>query len=89
MTFTLVLVAAALCVVVGASRLHAVYPKAESDNESIAATNITERQLIIDATFSGVKREGERLISTYARPGDKEDGKADGKEDDGKRACPT
>jgi hypothetical protein len=63
---------------VGARREHKAY---DSDDEGfgiLTFRRISDRQLVMDATFGGVERRDGRLFSTYDRsaPG-------------GKRACPT
>jgi len=59
---------------VGMSRLLKVY----DDEKAIFYHRVMERQVVIDATFSGVIRKGDRLISTYNRA-----------EKVGRRPCPT
>jgi len=65
-------------VVIGAVISHKVYDAGTEEFGIVAFTRIGERQLVEDATFSGVLRKGDRLYSTYDRAVPK-----------GKRACPT
>ena len=64
--------------IIGNLRVHKVY---DADTEQVgiqAFHKISERQLVEDATFSGVLRKGLKLYSTYDRS-----------QAGGKRACPT
>lgn len=71
------LVALAL-LLMGSMRTHKVY---ESDTEEFGLLTfhrVSEFQMVVDATFHGVVREGDRLYSTYDRSQPR-----------GKSACPT
>ena len=71
------LVALAL-LLMGSMRTHKVY---ESDTEEFGLLTfhrISEFQMVVDATFHGVAREGDRLYTTYDRSQPR-----------GKSACPT
>lgn len=71
------LVALAL-LVAGSLRTHKVY---ESDTEEFGILSfyrISEYQMVVDATFHGVAREGGRFYTTYDRSQPR-----------GKSACPT
>ncbi len=64
--------------VFGSLRKHKVY---ESDTEEFGLLTfhrISEFQMVVDATFRGVAREGDRLYTTYDRSQPR-----------GKSACPT
>ena len=77
-----VILAAALSLLVaGFHRQHALYdPGAAEFGIASVATNIAERAMVIDATFSGVERRADgRLYSTYDRT----------KPLGSKQACPT
>jgi hypothetical protein len=65
-------------VVIGAVISHKAYDPGTEEFGIVAFTRISDRQLVEDATFSGVLRKGDRLYSTYDRAVPK-----------GKRACPT
>ncbi len=62
----------------GSVREHKVYERPEAQFGLRDFTNISEYQLIEDATFSGTIRKGDELFSTYNRAAPK-----------GKMACPT
>jgi hypothetical protein len=62
----------------GLRRTHKVYAPDAGQFGVIGVATIGERQLVIDATFSGVQRKRDRLCSTYDRSAPH-----------GKRACPT
>lgn len=64
--------------IVGMTRTHKVYDPDFREFALDIHEIITERQLVIDATFSGTQRQEGKLYSTYDRS-----------EDIGKRACPT
>jgi hypothetical protein len=68
------LIFALVLILVGLKRSHKVY----EEGEDMLFHRIGERALVIDATFSGVKREGNKLFTTYDRS-----------QGAGKRACPT
>jgi hypothetical protein len=76
----ILLLAAVAMLAVGAMRTHTVY-----DDDEVAAEfgiythqTISDAQMVIDTTFTGVTRRGDKLFSTYDRS-----------EKAGKRACPT
>ena len=64
---------------IGARRSHKAYDADLAGFGIMTYQRISERQLVEDATFSGVMPEGGRLVSTYDRAAPKL----------GKRACPT
>lgn len=70
--------AAVALILAGTGRMRTVYEPGTGEFVSDTATNLPDRQLVVDATFSGVKRNGGRLESTYDRHAPP-----------GKRACPT
>jgi hypothetical protein len=72
------LIVALALLLAGSIRTHKVY---ESDTEEFGLLTfyrINEFQMVVDATFHGVAREGIRLYSTYDRSQPR-----------GKSACPT
>jgi hypothetical protein len=62
----------------GAVLRHKVYDSVADDFGIPAFLRISERQLVIDSTFSGVERKNGRLYSTYDRSQPR-----------AKRSCPT
>jgi len=72
------LVAALALLVVGIVRGHKVYDADAEEIGLVAFHRISDRQLVIDATFGGVARRAEKLYSTYDRTQPR-----------GKQACPT
>ena len=75
---SVVLVLAVAFVVAACLHTHKVY---DPDTEAfgiLAFTRVGERDLVIDATFTGVTRRDGRLYSTYDRSQPR-----------GKQACPT
>ena len=62
----------------GAFRTHAVYDPDAAEFGIALSTNITDWQMVVDSTFSGVARRNGKLYSTYDRS-----------QPVGKRACPT
>lgn len=62
----------------GSLREHKVYEKSQEQFGLRNFTDISEYQLVEDATFSGTIRKGDELFSTYNRAAPK-----------GKMACPT
>ena len=73
-----VLVVAIALLAVGAVRSHKVYDSVGEEFGILTFLRISDAQMVIDATFSGVLRKGERLYSTYDRTQPR-----------GKQACPT
>jgi len=73
-----VLLIALLLLGLGAARSHKVYDATTEEFGILAFTRIADRQLVEDATFSGVLRKGGRLYSQYDRAAPH-----------GKRSCPT
>ncbi len=69
---------AALLLAVGALRTYKVYDDSTEEFGLLSFTRISDAELVVDATFSGVEQRGERLYSTYDRS-----------EPRGRRACPT
>jgi len=72
------LVAALAFLVVGTVRVHRVYDGDAEDVGLVAFHKISDRELVEDATFTGVIRTAQKLYSTYDRAQPR-----------GKRACPT
>ncbi len=73
-----VLLLALLLLGIGAVRTHKAYDPGTADFGLVAFTRVSDRDLVIDATFGGVERRGGLLYSTYDRG-----------EPRGKRSCPT
>lgn len=73
-----VLAAALLMLLDGAWREHRVYDPDTEEFGLLGFTRVTDRQMVVDATFGGVTRRNARLYSTYDRSAPQ-----------GKRACPT
>ncbi len=73
----LALLAVAL-LVAGSSREHKVYDNPKEEYGLRSYSDISEYQLVVDATFSGTIRRGSELFRTYDRTGPK-----------GKTPCPT
>lgn len=69
---------AAAFLIAGSYREHKVYDKSEQEFGLRKYTDISEYQLVEDATFSGTIRKWGELYSTYNRTAPK-----------GKMACPT
>ena len=74
----ILLTVAVLFLLIGAARSYKVYDRNTETFGLLKFTRISDAELVIDATFSGVERKGERLYSTYDRS-----------EPRGKRSCPT
>jgi hypothetical protein len=74
---TLALLAVAL-LMAGGARKHKVYDNLKEEFGLRSYSDISEYQLVVDATFSGTIRRGNELFSTYDRTGPKK-----------KVACPT
>ncbi|HOW98366.1 MAG TPA: hypothetical protein P5567_07035 [Kiritimatiellia bacterium] len=72
------LAAALVLVGIGWFRSHKVYAADSEEYGILVFERITDRQLVEDATFSGVLRREGRLFSTYDRSQVR-----------GKQACPT
>ena len=72
------LVVALAFLVVGNVRVHKVYDADAEEWGLVAFVKISERELVEDATFTGVVRRAEKLYSTYDRTQPR-----------GKRLCPT
>lgn len=62
----------------GSSQKRKVYDKDCEEFGIQAYTLVSEKALVVDATFSGTIRKGDKLFSTYDRS-----------EPVGKRSCPT
>ena len=73
-----VLAAALLLLTAGGVVSRKVYDPSQDQAGLLTFNRISDRQLVIDATFTGVVRKGARLFSTYDRASAH-----------GKRACPT
>jgi hypothetical protein len=73
-----VLAAALVLIVLGLARAHKVYAADSGEFGILVFERIPDRQLVVDATFSGVVRRDDRLFSTYDRSQVR-----------GKQTCPT
>lgn len=73
-----VLLAAVGMLFMGGQKEHKVFDDKEDEFGMPLYRRITEKQLVMDATFSGVVRKKDKLYSTYDRS-----------KPAGKRACPT
>lgn len=73
LTFILLFVSLSL-IVIGLTSSHKVYNR----GMDLFFYKVSERRLVVDATFSGVIRDGDKLYTTYDRS-----------QDIGRRACPT
>lgn len=62
----------------GMVRSHKVYDRSTEEFGLVTFTRVSDGALIIDATFSGAERIGDRLYTTYDRSVPR-----------GKQACPT
>ncbi len=78
LAITVLIVALALLVVGSVRVVHKVYDADAEEIGLVAFHRISDRQLVIDATFGGVARRAEKLYSTYDRTQPR-----------GKRPCPT
>lgn len=94
--FAVALMVAASCVGLGVHRFHLVFPKdAPAEASAETAFKVPDSRLVVESTFSGVAREGERLVSTYrgSIPISTNDAGSTNAlpaaPDNGKRACPT
>ena len=74
--FAVVLAALAL-LAIGSLKKHAILDHVQE--AAAAPLKISDKQLIVDATFSGVQRKDGKLVSTYDRAAPKQ----------GKQDCPT
>ena len=72
------LMAAAALLVLGARRSHKIYDPETEEFGIESFVFVPEYKIVVDATFSGTKRTGDKLYTTYDRS-----------EPVGKRACPT
>jgi high-affinity Fe2+/Pb2+ permease len=61
-------------IVMGLTRSHKVYSR-EMD---LFFYKVSDRRLVVDTTFSGIIRDGDKLYTTYDRS-----------QDAGRRSCPT
>ena len=64
---TFVLIASLAMLAIGATRTHKAYDADEDEFGVQSFTRISDRQLVEDATFSGVTRKEGKLVSTYDR----------------------
>lgn len=79
-TLTVALLALALVLIaLGAARTHKVFDFDSAQYDEPSFTKVSDKALIIDATFSGVERREGKLYSTYDRSAPRA----------GKQACPT
>jgi hypothetical protein len=69
---------ALVCLAVGICRRHKVYEKGSGEVGLLRFRAISDAQLTVDATFTGVARRGGKLYSTYDRARPR-----------GKRMCPS
>lgn len=74
----LLLIVALVFLTAGMMREHKVYDPASSDFGVMTFDRISDLDLVVDTTFSGVMLHEGKLISTYDRTADR-----------GKRSCPT
>lgn len=74
----IVLILAIALFLIGTVRSYKVYDREEVQTGIDAFYRVNERDLVVDATFTGVVREGDKLYSTYDRS-----------QPVGRRACPT
>jgi hypothetical protein len=74
----LLLAVAAILLLAGSVRSHKVYDESSEEFGLLSFTRVPDREMVIDATFSGVERRGDRLYTTYDRSAPR-----------GKRSCPT
>jgi len=74
----LLLVAALALIGFGAWRIHKVYDPVTEEFGIVAFQRISERELVVDSTFGGVRRDKGLLYTTYDRTQPR-----------GKQACPT
>ena len=72
------LTAALALLIAGSVRSYKIYDKDNEDFGILTFSRVTDRLLVIDATFRGVERTGKRLYTTYDRS-----------QKQGKRPCPT
>lgn len=76
--FIVAALVAVVLLLIGGRRTYKVYDADTEDFGLVVFHRISDRQLVIDATFSGVTRRGRKLYSTYDRT-----------EARAKRTCPT
>ncbi len=74
----IVLIIAAVFLLIGTFASYKVYDKDTEDFGILAFNKIKDTQLVVDATFGGTIKKGDKLYSTYDRS-----------EPVGKRACLT
>ncbi|HOC68094.1 MAG: hypothetical protein BWX80_02391 [Candidatus Hydrogenedentes bacterium ADurb.Bin101] len=74
----LLLVMALVLLLAGGMRSYKVYDRSDGEFGLLTFTRISDSELVVDATFSGVERQGDRLYTTYDRNAPR-----------GKRSCPT
>jgi hypothetical protein len=74
----LFLVLAAALLAVGGLTSRKVYDGDSDDFGMLLYSRVGDAALVVDATFGGVTRRGEKLFSTYDRTAER-----------GKRLCPT
>lgn len=74
----LLIVMAVVLLLSGGMRSYKVYDRGGEEFGLLTFTPVSDLDLVIDATFSGVERKGDRLYTTYDRS-----------EPRGKRSCPT
>ncbi len=67
-----------VCLAVGAFAGHKVYERDDAAFGFLAYTRVSDADLVVDSTFTGVVRERGRLYSTYDRTQPR-----------GKQLCPT
>ncbi len=72
------LLVACVLLAAGATWKHRVYDADSDDWGLVTFTRLSDKDLVIDATFGGVTRESGKLYSTYDRSQPRT-----------KRACPT
>ena len=72
------LIIALFFLLLGNIRSHKVYDESIKEFGILPFHKISERDLVVDATFTGTIRRGDKLFTTYDRS-----------QPVGKRACPT
>jgi len=69
---------AALLLIIGGMRTHKIYDRSTEEFGLLSFTHISDAGMIVDTTFGGIERKGDRLYTTYDRS-----------QPHGKRSCPT
>lgn len=69
---------AALLLIIGGLRTHKIYDSSTEEFGLLSFTRISDADMVIDTTFSGIEKKKDRLYTTYDRSQPR-----------GKRSCPT